>query len=118
MGRARIPAAARRPRGVEAADHRRHPAVGRRTDPECGRSVYLAPAPEDPGRRHYHPHHPWLWLYARSGRRACMNSIRLRLLKWLIGPILLFNLTAGALTYLLAWIPAQSAFDQGLLDAA
>ncbi len=47
-----------------------------------------------------------------------MNSIRLRLLKWLIVPILLFNLAAGALTYLLAWMPAQSAFDQGLLDSA
>lgn len=47
-----------------------------------------------------------------------MPSIRLRLLKWLIGPILLINLAGGALTYLLAWIPAQSAFDQGLLDAA
>ncbi len=47
-----------------------------------------------------------------------MNSIRLRLLKWLIGPILLFNLAAGALTYLLAWMPAQIAFDQGLLDSA
>jgi two-component system sensor histidine kinase TctE len=47
-----------------------------------------------------------------------MNSIRLRLLKWLIGPILLFNLAAGALTYLLAWMPAQSAFDQGLSDSA
>jgi two-component system sensor histidine kinase TctE len=47
-----------------------------------------------------------------------MNSIRLRLLKWLIGPILLFNLAAGALTYLLAWMPAQSAFDQGLGDSA
>jgi two-component system sensor histidine kinase TctE len=47
-----------------------------------------------------------------------MNSIRLRLLKWLIVPILLFNLAAGALTYLLAWMPAQSAFDQGLSDSA
>lgn len=47
-----------------------------------------------------------------------MPSIRLRLLKWLIAPMLLLNLAGGALTYLLAWIPAQSAFDQGLLDAA
>jgi two-component system sensor histidine kinase TctE len=46
-----------------------------------------------------------------------MSSLRLRLLKWLIAPILLLNLAAGALTYLLAWIPAQNAFDQSLLDA-
>jgi two-component system sensor histidine kinase TctE len=37
-----------------------------------------------------------------------MNSIRLRLLKWLIGPILLINLAGGALAYLLAWAPADA----------
>lgn len=47
-----------------------------------------------------------------------MSSIRLRLLKWLIGPILLINLAGAALTYVLAWTPAQLAFDQGLHDAA
>lgn len=47
-----------------------------------------------------------------------MNSIRLRLLAWLFGPILLFNFAAAALTYVLAWTPAQLAFDQGLLDSA
>ncbi|MBA5688779.1 sensor histidine kinase [Rugamonas apoptosis] len=47
-----------------------------------------------------------------------MPSIRLRLLRWLIGPILLLNLAGGALTYLLAWMPAQIAFDQALSDAA
>ncbi|VXB86904.1 sensor histidine kinase [Massilia sp. 9I] len=47
-----------------------------------------------------------------------MSSIRLRLLKWLVAPILVFNLLAASLTYLLAWTPAQLAFDQGLLDAA
>ena len=47
-----------------------------------------------------------------------MNSIRLRLLKWLVGPILVVNLAGAALTYLLAWTPAQLAFDQGLADAA
>jgi two-component system OmpR family response regulator len=51
MGGARIPAAARRAGGVEAADHRRHPALGRRPDPERGRSLHLAPAPEDRRRR-------------------------------------------------------------------
>ncbi|WP_082616156.1 sensor histidine kinase [Massilia sp. Root418] len=47
-----------------------------------------------------------------------MPSIRLRLLKWLIAPILLINLAGGALTYMLAWLPAQTAFDQSLSDAA
>jgi two-component system sensor histidine kinase TctE len=47
-----------------------------------------------------------------------VNSIRLRLLAWLFGPILLFNFAAAALTYVLAWTPAQLAFDQGLLDSA
>jgi two-component system sensor histidine kinase TctE len=47
-----------------------------------------------------------------------MSSIRVRLLKWLIGPILLINLAAASLTYLLAWTPAQVAFDQGLAEAA
>ena len=48
-----------------------------------------------------------------------MSSIRVRLLKWLVGPILVVNLGAAALTYLLAWTPAQLAFDESLrLDAA
>ncbi|MDM5177510.1 sensor histidine kinase [Massilia sp. DJPM01] len=47
-----------------------------------------------------------------------MISIRLRLLKWLIVPILLINVAGAALTYMLAWIPAQLAFDQSLADAA
>ena len=47
-----------------------------------------------------------------------MTSIRLRLLKWLVGPILLINLAGGALIYTLAWLPAQIAFDQGLSTAA
>jgi two-component system sensor histidine kinase TctE len=46
------------------------------------------------------------------------GSIRLRLLKWLVGPILVVNLGAAALTYLLAWTPAQLAFDDGLRTAA
>ncbi|MEO7493586.1 MAG: sensor histidine kinase [Massilia sp.] len=46
-----------------------------------------------------------------------MSSIRLRLLKWLIGPILLVNLAGAALAYTLAWAPAQLAFDQRLGDA-
>jgi two-component system sensor histidine kinase TctE len=48
-----------------------------------------------------------------------MSSIRIRLLKWLVGPILVVNLGAAALTYLLAWTPAQLAFDDSLrADAA
>ncbi len=47
-----------------------------------------------------------------------MDSIRLRLLKWLIAPVLLLNLAGVALNYALAWIPAQIAFDQSLADAA
>jgi len=47
-----------------------------------------------------------------------MASIRLRLLKWLIVPVLLLNLAGVALSYALAWIPAQIAFDQSLSDAA
>lgn len=47
-----------------------------------------------------------------------MNSIRLRLLKWLLGPILLVNLVLAALVAGLAWTPAQVAFDGGLLETA
>jgi two-component system sensor histidine kinase TctE len=47
-----------------------------------------------------------------------MTSIRVRLLKWLIGPILLLNLAGASLIYLLAWSPVQQAYDQGLGDAA
>lgn len=47
-----------------------------------------------------------------------MSSIRLSLLKWLIAPLLVINVGGAALTYWLAWIPAQIAFDQSLADAA
>jgi two-component system, OmpR family, sensor histidine kinase TctE len=47
-----------------------------------------------------------------------MSSIRVRLLKWLVGPVVLVNLGAATLAYQLAWKPAQLAFDQSLLDAA
>lgn len=47
-----------------------------------------------------------------------MSSIRLRLLRWLLAPIVLINLMGVATTYLLAWMPAQVAFDQSLFDAA
>ncbi|WP_308600661.1 sensor histidine kinase N-terminal domain-containing protein [Massilia sp. Dwa41.01b] len=56
----------------------------------------------------------------RPQRRASgkAGSIRLRLLKWLVAPIPVFNLGAATLTYLLAWTPAQLAFDEGLRAAA
>ena len=47
-----------------------------------------------------------------------MTSIRIQLLKWLLGPILLVNLVLAALVVGLAWTPAQVAFDQGLSDTA
>lgn len=47
-----------------------------------------------------------------------MTSIRLGLLKRLIIPMLLVSLLASALTYWLAWGPAQLAFDQSLADNA
>jgi two-component system sensor histidine kinase TctE len=47
-----------------------------------------------------------------------MSSIRLRLLKWLAGPVVAVNLLAALLAYLLAWAPAQLAFDESLLESA
>ncbi|MCA1324690.1 sensor histidine kinase [Herbaspirillum sp. alder98] len=44
-------------------------------------------------------------------------SIRRNLLKWLIAPLLLINLVGGGVTYWLAWLPAQHAFDQNLMDS-
>jgi len=46
-----------------------------------------------------------------------MPSIRISLLKWLIVPLLIVNLIGAGLTYWMAWIPAQIAFDQSLADA-
>ena len=45
-------------------------------------------------------------------------SIKFNLLKWLIAPLLAVNLIGAGLTYGLAWLPAQDAFDQSLTDAA
>ncbi len=47
-----------------------------------------------------------------------MSSIRLRLLLRLVGPLMLVNLGAAALSYQLAWKPAQLAFDQALSESA
>ncbi|HEY8101472.1 MAG TPA: sensor histidine kinase [Burkholderiaceae bacterium] len=46
-----------------------------------------------------------------------ISSIRGNLLKRLIVPLLIINLMGAGLTYWLAWIPTQIAFDQGLADA-
>jgi two-component system sensor histidine kinase TctE len=46
------------------------------------------------------------------------SSIRFDLLKWLIIPLLIINLLGALLIYVLAWTPAQIAFDQSLADAA
>jgi two-component system sensor histidine kinase TctE len=46
------------------------------------------------------------------------SSIRFDLLKWLIVPLLIINLLGALLIYVLAWTPAQIAFDQNLADAA
>lgn len=47
-----------------------------------------------------------------------MSSIRLRLLKWLVGPVVLVNLGAALLTYQLAWKPAELAVVQAPPGAA
>lgn len=47
-----------------------------------------------------------------------MHSIRLNLLKWLIVPLTLINLLAGALMFNLAWGPSQLAFDKNLINEA
>lgn len=45
-------------------------------------------------------------------------SLRVKLLKWLVIPLVAVNLAGAAAVYWLAWIPAQTAFDQSLADAA
>ncbi len=45
-------------------------------------------------------------------------SLRTKLLKWLLIPLLAVNSVAAGSAYWLAWIPAQSALDQSLADAA
>lgn len=46
------------------------------------------------------------------------TSLRARLLKWLVIPLVALNLVAAGVAYWLAWIPAQTAFDQSLVDTA
>jgi two-component system sensor histidine kinase TctE len=45
-------------------------------------------------------------------------SLRAKLLRWLVVPLLVINLAGGTAAYWLAWIPAQAALDQSLADAA
>lgn len=45
-------------------------------------------------------------------------SLRVKLLKWLVIPLVAVNLAGAAAVYWLVWIPAQTAFDQSLADAA
>ncbi len=45
-------------------------------------------------------------------------SLRARLLQWLVIPLVALNLVAAGIAYWLAWIPAQTAFDQSLVDTA
>lgn len=46
------------------------------------------------------------------------TSLRARLLKWLVIPLVALNLVAAGVAYWLAWMPAQTAFDQSLVDTA
>lgn len=46
------------------------------------------------------------------------TSLRARLLKWLVLPLVALNLAAAGIAYWLAWIPAQTAFDQSMVDTA
>mgnify|MGYP006279916253 CR=1 FL=1 len=45
-------------------------------------------------------------------------SLRAQLLRWLVAPLVTLNLIAAGIAYWLAWIPAQTAFDQSLADTA
>lgn len=45
-------------------------------------------------------------------------SLRAQLLRWLVAPLVALNLIAAGVAYWLAWMPAQTAFDQSLADTA
>ena len=45
-------------------------------------------------------------------------SLRGKLLWWLVIPLMVVNLAGATAIYWLAWIPAQTALDQSLADAA
>ncbi|MGH8446745.1 MAG: sensor histidine kinase [Solimonas sp.] len=46
------------------------------------------------------------------------ESIRRRLLRRLIAPLLIIGVASGFATYWLAWVPARDAYDQSLANAA
>ena len=50
--------------------------------------------------------------------KAEVISLRAQLLRWLVAPLVTLNLIAAGVAYWLAWIPAQTAFDQSLADTA
>ena len=45
-------------------------------------------------------------------------SLRGKLLWWLVIPLMVVNLAGATAIYWLAWLPAQTALDQSLADAA
>jgi two-component system sensor histidine kinase TctE len=45
-------------------------------------------------------------------------SLRGKLLQWLVIPLMVVNLAGATAIYWLAWLPAQTALDQSLADAA
>ena len=45
-------------------------------------------------------------------------SLRGKLMRWLVIPLMLVNLAGATAIYWLAWLPAQTALDQSLADAA
>ena len=45
-------------------------------------------------------------------------SLRGKLLRWLVIPLMLVNLAGATAIYWLAWLPAQAALDQSLADTA
>lgn len=47
-----------------------------------------------------------------------VSSLRAQLLRWLVMPLVALNLVAAGVAYWLAWMPAQTAFDQSLADTA
>ena len=45
-------------------------------------------------------------------------SLRGKLLRWLVIPLMLVNLAGATAIYWLAWLPAQAALDQSLAGRA
>ncbi len=83
-------------------------------DAQCRGGLYLAAAEQARTLRRAHPHDlmasATCWKAARPGPMPS-NSIRLRLLYWLLAPLVLIGLIGGFATYWLAWVPARNAYD-------